>query len=329
MPADHAGDAHEHGSHAGHAHAISENADAKRLWIALSLIVGFMTVEVVVGILAHSLALLSDAAHMLTDAGALILSLVVIRLVRRPAAGNLTFGLKRTEILSAQANGATLLVLALLIVYEGIRRLVTPPPAEGKAILIVALAGIVVNLAATWQLARANRKSMNIEGSFQHILTDLAAFIFTAIAGAIILGTDWTRADGVASLIIAAIMLRAAYRLLRDSGRVLLEAAPEGVSVRQIGEALAAHPHVSSVHDLHVWQVSSDLPALSAHVLVPPGDDCHAIRRELERLLAERFKIEHTTLQVDHETDRHLLTVAPSQAREGAATPGSFHERSE
>src|SRR5262249_23585875 len=150
------------------------------------------------------------------------------------------------------------------------------------------------------------------EGSFQHILTDLAAFIFTAIAGAIILATDWTRADGVASLIIAGIMLRAAYCLLRDSGRVLLEAAPEGMSVAEIGRAVAAHPHVESIHDLHVWQVSSNLPALSAHVLVRPGDDCHGIRRELEVLLAERFGITHTTLQVDHSEGSRLLSIGGS-----------------
>jgi cobalt-zinc-cadmium efflux system protein len=307
--------------HAGHSpsHAVGENADAKRLWIALGLIASFMAVEVVVGILANSLALLSDAAHMLTDAGALVVSLVVLRLVKRPAAGNLTFGLRRTEILSAQANGGTLLVLACLIVYEAIRRLITPPSAEGKAIVIVAIVGIVVTLVATWQLAQANRRSMNIEGSFQHILTDLAAFIFTAIAGVIIVATGWTRADGIASLIIAGIMLRSAYGLLRDSGRVLLEAAPEGVDVGETGRALAAHPHVESVHDLHVWEISSDLPALSAHVLVHPGDDCHAIRRELERLLADRFGITHSTLQVDHQSEGHLLDIGAVPAGHGQA----------
>jgi cobalt-zinc-cadmium efflux system protein len=305
MPAEH--------TNAGHSHGIKEDADAKRLWIALGLILGFMAVEVVVGILANSLALLSDAAHMLTDAGALVMALVVLRLVKRPTGGNLTFGLKRAEILSAQANGGTLLVLGCLIVYEGIRRLITPPDAEGKAILIVAIAGIAVNLVATWQLAKANRESMNIEGSFQHILTDLAAFIFTAIAGVVILATGWTRADGIAALIIAGIMLRAAYGLLRDSGRVLLEAAPEGMDVEKIGRALVAHPHVESIHDLHIWQVSSDLPALSAHVLVHPGDDCHGIRRELEHLLDERFGITHTTLQVDHAESQRLLTIGSSQ----------------
>jgi cobalt-zinc-cadmium efflux system protein len=297
-----------------HGHGVSENADSKRLSIALALIVGFMAVEVVVGILAHSLALLSDAAHMLTDAAALVMSLVVIRLMKRPSGGNLTFGLKRSEILSAQANGGTLLVLAGLIIYEGVSRLISPPPAGGTAILVVALVGIAVNLAATWQLSKANRESMNIEGSFQHILTDLAAFIFTAIAGLIIISTGWVRADGIASLIIAVIMLRAAYGLLKDSGRVLLEAAPEGINVSEIARALASHPHVENVHDLHVWEISSGFPSLSAHVLVHPGDDCHAIRRELEQLLDDRFHIDHTTLQVDHALEPGLLRIGRAAA---------------
>jgi cobalt-zinc-cadmium efflux system protein len=299
-------------SHAGHSHAPPGDGDSRRISIALALIAGFMAVEVVVGILASSLALIADAAHMLTDAGALVMSLVVIRLMRRPAAGNLTFGLRRTEILSAQANGATLLVLGLLIVYEGIRRLITPPDAGGKAMLIVAVAGIVVNLAATRVLAGADRSSMNVEGSFQHLLTDLAAFVITAVAGIVILATGQTRADGVASLVIAAIMLRASYVLLRDSGRVLLEAAPEGISTEEIGRALAAHHNVTNVHDLHVWQIGTGFPALSAHVLVAQGDDCHAVRRELETMLAEQFGIEHTTLQVEHEKSGRLLRIGKS-----------------
>jgi cobalt-zinc-cadmium efflux system protein len=321
MPADdeeshdaHERDQHAHDSHAGHTHASKEDADTKRLAIALGLIVAFMAVEVVVGVLAHSLALLSDAAHMLTDAGALVMSLIVVRLMKRPSGGNLTFGLRRTEILSAQANGGTLLVLAGLIIYEGVRRLVSPPEAQGAAILIVALVGVVVNLAATWQLSKANRESMNIEGSFQHILTDLAAFIATAIAGAVILLTDFTRADGIAALLVAALMLRAAYGLLKDSGRVLLEAAPEGMSVEEIGQALAAHPRVESLHDLHVWSIGSAMPSLSAHILVHPNDDCHAIRRELEAMLDERFDIRHTTLQVDH-SGQQLVSLGGVKAR--------------
>ena len=204
-------------------------------------------------------------------------------------------------------------MLAGLVVYGGIHRLVSPPAAGGLAILLVAVAGIGVNLLATRQLAGANRASMNIEGSFQHLLTDLIAFVVTAIAGGVILATGWTRADGVAALVVAAVMIRSALGLLRDSGRVLLEAAPPGLDVEEIGRALASHPHVESVHDLHVWEISSGFPSLSAHVLVHEGDDCHGIRRELELLLAERFAIAHTTLQVDHASGRGLLTISGSR----------------
>jgi cobalt-zinc-cadmium efflux system protein len=193
-----------------------------------------------------------------------------------------------------------LLLLACLIVYGAVRRLIAPPDASGTLMLAVALAGIAVNLVATWQLAGANRRSLNIEGSFQHILTDLFAFIATAIAGAVIIAGGWVRADPVAALFVAALMLRAAWCLLRDSGRVLLDIAPEGMSVEQIGTAMASHPHVVQVHDLHVWEVTAEFPTLSAHVLVEPGADCHGIRRELEELLRARFGLEHTTLQVDH-----------------------------
>jgi cobalt-zinc-cadmium efflux system protein len=247
---------------------------------------------------------------MLTDAGALVVSLVVLRLAARPAGGNRTFGLRRSEILSAQANGATLLVLACLIVYGAVRRLIAPPDASGATMLAVALAGIAVNLLATWQLAGANRRSLNIEGSFQHLLTDLFAFIATALAGAVILAAGWVRADPVAALFVAALMLRASWRLLRDSGRVLLDIAPVGLSVEEIGTAMAAHPRVVEVHDLHVWEVTTEFPTLSAHVLVEPGADCHGIRRELEQLLRERFSLEHTTLQVDHAPPAQLVQIS-------------------
>ena len=299
---------HEH-------HAPALDADRRRLAIALGLIVVFMAVEVVAGILASSLALVSDAAHMVTDAGALLLSLVALRLATRPAHGNLTFGLKRAEILSAQANGAVLLVLAGLIVYEAIRRLIDPLDVGGWTMVVVALAGLGVNLVATRQLAQADRENMAVEGSFRHLLTDVYAFAGTLVAGIVILATGYDRADPVASLVVAALMLWAAYGLLRSSGRVLLEMSPEGLDVEEIGQALADHRHVSSVHDLHVWQIGSGFPALSAHVLVPPGDDCHGIRRELERLLADRFGVEHTTLQVDHERTEELLSVEPLRAQ--------------
>jgi cobalt-zinc-cadmium efflux system protein len=155
---------------------------------------------------------------------------------------------------------------------------------------------------------------MAIEGSFQHIVTDLYAFAGTAIAAGVILGTGFDRADPIASLFVAALMLRAAYGLLKSSGRVLLEIAPQGMSVEEVGRVLVEHPHVSSVHDLHVWEIGSGFPALSAHVLVHPGDDCHAIRRELEATLHDRFGIDHTTLQVDHATEQQLLTITGTRA---------------
>jgi cobalt-zinc-cadmium efflux system protein len=268
--------------------------------VALGLIVGFMAVEVLAGIMAHSLALLSDAAHMLTDAGAIGLSLVAIRLAERPATGTMTYGFKRVEVLSALINGAVLLVLGLVIAYEAVRRLLEPPAVAGGTVLVVALVGVAVNLAATRTLARANRESMNVEGAFQHIVTDLAAFAAAAVAGAVILTTGFERADGIASLIVAAIMVRAAYGLLKGSGRVFLEAAPAGVDVGAIARAIASSAAVVEVRDLHVWEITSGFPALSAHVRVGRGDDCHAARERLERMLAERYEIEHTTLQVEH-----------------------------
>ncbi|HEV2074803.1 MAG TPA: cation diffusion facilitator family transporter [Thermoleophilaceae bacterium] len=299
--------------HAGHSHGVAGEADRGKLALALGLLLAFMAVEVVVGLAVGSLALLSDAAHMLTDAGAIALALVAIRLARRPAAGAMTYGLKRAEILSAQFNGATLLALGVLIVYEGVRRLFEPPEVGGAAVLVVALVGVAVNLAATWTLSRANRASMNVEGAFQHILTDLAAFVATAVAGGVILLTGFHRADGIAALIVAAIMLRAAYRLLKASGRVFLEASPEGLDPDEVGRAMVREEGVSEVHDLHVWEVTSGFPALSAHVLVPGDRDCHGARRALERMLFDRFSVEHTTLQVDHEDGELLQVEMPEQ----------------
>jgi cobalt-zinc-cadmium efflux system protein len=291
---------HTQGAH-GHDHAISADADRQKLAIALGLILAFMAVEVAVGIAASSLALLSDAAHMLTDAAAIGLALVAIHLARRPASGAFTFGLKRAEILSAQFNGATLLVLGLLVVVEGVRRLFHPPDVAGGAVLAVALAGVAVNLVATWVLAQASRESLNVEGAYRHLVTDLAAFIATAIAGAVILLTGFRQADGLAALFVAAIMLYAAYGLLRESGRIFLEAAPRGMDVEEIGLALAAVPGVVEVHDLHVWEVSSGFPALAAHVVVGRDCDCHHARSDLQVVLRERFGIDHATLQMDHQ----------------------------
>jgi cobalt-zinc-cadmium efflux system protein len=297
------GHAHDASSTHTGSHSISRDADRQALKWSLALIALFMAGEIVAAILASSLALLSDAAHMLTDAIALALALTAARLATRPAHGAMTYGLGRAEILSAQANGVTLLILSALIIYGAIVRLVSPPAVKGGVVLIVALVGIAVNLLVARILTPrdAAERSLNVEGSYRHILTDLFGFIATAVAAIIIIATGFSRADPIASLLIAAVMLYAAYGLLKESGRVFMEAAPAGLDPDEIGNVLAAQPGVVEVHDLHVWEVTSGFPALSAHVVVRAGDDCHDRRRQLQRLLEDRFGVRHTTLQVDHE----------------------------
>jgi len=303
MPHDHA-----------HDHGVRADADVRPLATALALILAFMAAEVAAGVVANSLALLSDAAHMLVDAAALGLSVWAAKLVQRPAGGEMTFGFRRAEILSAQANAITLLVLGVLIVAEAIQRLVSPPSVEAPLVVATAAVGAAVNVAAIWQVARANRESLNVEGSFRHLVTDFFAFAATVVAGAVVWATGFERADPIASLAVAASMLLAALPLLRKTGRVLLEAAPEGLRPEEIAEAIAGHAHVASLHDLHVWEISTGFPSLSAHVLVERDADCHRVRRELEELLHDRFGLDHTTLQVEHTTDR-LHAIEPLRAR--------------
>ncbi|MEU6559154.1 cation diffusion facilitator family transporter [Nocardia nova] len=295
------GAGHAHGP--GHAHSHAHAAPGSdRRWLvgALVVIVAFLLGEVVVGVLAGSLALLSDAAHMLTDAASIALALWAIRLAARPPAGRMTFGWKRVEILSAQANGLTLLVLSAWLLYEAVRRLIEPPAVTGGLVLVTALVGVVVNLAATWMISRANRTSLNVEGAFQHILTDLYAFIATAVAGLIVMTTGFERADAIATLIVVALMVKAGVGLVRASSRIFLEAAPADIDPSAVGAGMAARDGVVEVHDLHIWEITSGSPALSAHILVEPGRDCHAVRQDLARWLAADHHIEHATLQVDH-----------------------------
>ncbi len=313
-----------------HDHGPSREADRSALKKALALIVAFMAVEVAAGIVASSLALLSDAAHMLTDAAALALSLAAARLASRPAGGSMTYGLGRAEILSAQANGVTLLVLGLLIVYEAISRLVSPPAVDGGVVLAVALTGIVVNLVAERVLRgpseRAER-SLNVEGSYRHILTDLYGFIATAVAAVVVITTGFARADAIASLFIAGVMLYASYGLLKASGRVFMEAAPAGLDPDKIGLALAGQQGVVEVHDLHVWEVTSGFPALSAHVVVGTDLDCHELRRDLERMLEDRFDLHHTTLQVDHEAPAQPPLQIEIKQPDDSPTGGPYTRR--
>jgi cobalt-zinc-cadmium efflux system protein len=295
-----------------HAHA---STDRGPLVVALILISGFMLAEVIVAALAGSLALLADAGHMLADVGAIAAALWAWHLSARPAQGSWTFGYKRAEILSAAGNGILLLVVAAVIAVASIRRLISPPTVDGLPMVIVAVVGVVVNVAAVWVLARGKRGSLNVEGAFQHILTDLYGFLATLIAGLVILAASFNRADAIASLVVVALMLRAAWGLLKASLRVLLEAAPEAVDLADVRSHLLEPPHVRDVHDLHVWTVTSDLPAISAHIVV--DDSCfldgHApqVLDELQRCLAGHFDVEHSTFQLepashaDHEPGTH------------------------
>ncbi|GAA1601514.1 MULTISPECIES: cation diffusion facilitator family transporter [Streptomyces] len=313
----HGHDGHGHGP-GGHSHGVSADADRRWLAAALALIGTFMAVEVVIGVIARSLALISDAAHMLTDAVSIVLALIAMRLAARPARGGFTYGLKRAEILSAQANGLTLLLLAVWLAYEAVERLIDPPPVAGGLVLVTALAGILVNIAAAWCISRANRSSLAVEGAYQHVLNDLFAFIGTAVAGLVVLTTGFRQADAIATLVVVALMVKAGYGLVRESGRIFLEAAPAHLDPDAVGDRLAGHPPVTEVHDLHIWTITSGQAALSAHVLVEPAGDCHAVRRDLERLLSKEYGITHTTLQVDHAQEA-LLTVG--RAADAAADP--------
>jgi cobalt-zinc-cadmium efflux system protein len=284
--------------HRDHDHRLA--TDRRALTVALVLVAGLMAGEIVAGMIGQSLALLADAGHMLTDAAALGFALVASAMAARPAAGRWTFGYSRLEILAAQANGITLGLLALWIVWAAVHRLVDPSDVHGGLVLVVALAGAVVSLVASLVLARASKDSLNVRAAFVHVATDVAAFGATALAGGLIFATGWNRLDPIASLAVAALMIWSSVQLLRDSTAIFLERAPEDADPEAIGQALVAEADVVEIHDLHVWTVTSGFPALSAHVLVAPDADCHAARRRLERTLAERFGLSHTTLQVDH-----------------------------
>jgi cobalt-zinc-cadmium efflux system protein len=319
-PGDPGGDArvgNNHPPHSAHRHGhdVSASANIRYLAGALVLILAFMVAEVVAAALAGSLALLADAGHMLTDAAALALSMWALRLAARPARGSMTYGFQRAEILAAMANGITLLVISALVTAEAVDRLLHPAPVDGPTLIVVAAAGVVVNALATWTLARADRTSLNIAGAFAHLLTDVWAFVGTLAAGVVIVVSGFERADAIASLLTVALMLRAGLGLTRAAGRVLLEAAPEGVDLDELRTHLLDLPQVTAVHDLHAWVVTSDLPAVSAHVVV--SDECFSEGRsprlldQLQACLAGHFDVTHSTFQIEpaghasHEAAHH------------------------
>lgn len=290
----------------GHAHDHRRSADRRALAAALALVTAFSLVEVAGGLAAGSLALLADAAHMASDASALALALAASWLAGRPATPERSFGYRRAEILAALANGVALVVLAIWILVEAIGRLGEPGEVLGGWMLAVGAVGLVVNVAAALVLARAGRESLNVRAALAHVLADLAGSVGVVGAAAAVLA-GWTRADAVVSIGIAGLVVWSASGVLRESLQVLLEGAPAGIDAAEVGRAMSAAPGVVGVHDLHIWTITSGFPSLSAHVLVAAGADCHAVRAELERMLHERFGLDHTTLQVEHA--QGLLTI--------------------
>jgi cobalt-zinc-cadmium efflux system protein len=305
-------------------HDADPGADRRWLRAAFSVVVAVMAVEIVAGFAASSLALITDAGHMVTDAVALLVAVLAARIARRPARGAFTYGFARVDALSGQANGITLLLLAVWFTVEGIRRLIHPASADGSVITAVALVGALVNVAATSLASRADRRSLNVRGVLGHLITDIWAFAATFFAGVVILITGWHRADPVASLLVAALMAWTGWRLVRAAGRVFLEAAPPETDPQRLGEQLAAVDGVAEVHDLHVWQIGSGEPALSAHVLVRPAYDCHEVSNRLRHLLAAQHRIVHVTLQADH-ADSSVSHSSTSHADGCADIHGQVH----
>jgi cobalt-zinc-cadmium efflux system protein len=289
--------------------------DERLLLVSLGLLLAFLVGELVAALIAHSLTLLADAGHMATDVLALAAAVVAARLARRPAQGHWTFGLARAEVLSAAFNGITLVVVAAIVTVEAVRRLINPVVVTGRTLVVVAVVGLVVNLVVTAVLARADRRSINVAGVVAHVLTDAYAFAATIVAGIVIITTGWNRADPVASLLVVVLLLRAARSLIMASGRVLLEAAPSEVDVELVRRHLLDAPYVVDLHDLHVWTVTSGLPAISVHVVI--SEDCFSTGRapvlldELQACLAGHFDVEHSTFQLepaghsDHEAATH------------------------
>jgi cobalt-zinc-cadmium efflux system protein len=285
----------------------------RALGLVLVLTVAYTGIEIAGGFLTGSLALLADAGHMLGDSAALALALGAAWLASRPATPERSYGFRRAEILAALANGLALVAIAIWVFVEAIRRFDDPPRILGGWMLLVAAVGLTVNLAAAGILARAAEENLNVQAALRHVFADIAASAGVAMAALVILTTGWRQADPIAGLAIALLILASSWTILRDSIAILLEATPAGIDAQEVGRRMAEAEGVVEVHDLHIWTITSGFPALSAHVLVRRGDDCHARRRELQQLLAREFGLEHSTLQVEHAGEREGLKI--TQAR--------------
>jgi cobalt-zinc-cadmium efflux system protein len=274
--------------------------NSRLLGVVLALTAAITVVELVGGILTGSLALLADSAHMLTDNVALALALVAVWLAGRPSTPERSFGYQRAEILAALVNGVVLIALAIWIFVEAYGRFSDPPTVLGGWMLAVALVGLAGNLVAVAVLNRAAHSSLNVRAAFRHVIADTLGSVGVVAAAVVVLSTGWRYADPVAGALIAVLVLGSSWSVLRESVHILLEGTPKGVDASELARRMTEVRGVVEVHDLHVWTITSGFLALSAHVLVEPGDDGHARRRELEALLARDYGIEHTTIQVDH-----------------------------
>lgn len=292
-----------------HSQGTDRAQNRRALGLTLSLTATFTVAEVIGGILTGSLALLADAAHMLSDDLSLGLALGASWLASRPARGRRTFGLQRAEVLAAFINGLTLVAVSLWIFWEAYHRFSDPPEVLGGWMLAVAVVGLLVNLAGAAILWRTPGESLNVEAAFRHILADLAGSVGVILAALIILLTGWLYADPVVSVLVGALVLASSWGVIRDSVRILLEAAPKGIDPQRVGRAMASAEGVRQVHDLHIWTITSGFPALSAHVLVGADQDCHGRRAELDAMLEAEFGIAHTTLQVEHSHEGRLLQI--------------------
>jgi cobalt-zinc-cadmium efflux system protein len=299
-----------------HAHVVQRARSRRVLGVVLVLTAGYAVVELVGGLATGSLALLADAAHMFGDTATVGLALFASWLAGRPATAQRSFGYQRAEILAALANGVALVALAIWIFIEAVDRLSDPPKILGGWVLAVAAVGLGVNLVAAWILDRAPGESLNVRAVYRHVLADLAGSVGVITAALIVLTTGWRYADPLVGLAIGALVLFSSWTILRDSVSILLESTPAGIDADEVGRRMATMDGVVEVHDLHIWTITSGFAALSAHVLVRAGDDCHDRRRQVEAMLAHEFDLRHTTLQVEHVTETQRLQITPrSQPR--------------
>jgi cobalt-zinc-cadmium efflux system protein len=287
---------HAHHHHA-HSHAAGRAANRRRLAIALAINVALVVAGVAGAIAFDSVALLADAGHVLSDAAAIGIGLAAAAMAARPARGRRTFGFHRTEIFAALVNGIVLAGVAVLVFVEAIGRFSDPPDVKGGGVLAIGVIGLAGNAVATVVLMAGDRSDLNLEAVLRHSAADALGSLGVIASGAIVLATGWGYADPIAGVLIGLLVLAGSWGLVREATNVLMEAAPPGLDVQEIGTAMAAVPGVREVHDLHVWTVTSGFPALAAHVLTAPGEDVDDIRVRVEALLHERFEIDHTTLQ--------------------------------